>query len=365
MRDAGIDVLLVTDPNNLTYLTGYRTNLFDSKFRPFVALLPLESDPILILPSLEKGVGEETSWITDIRTWGTRPGDLGTDPLAAIISIIKSAGFGASTIGIELSNQRMGLSYDNFSVIKSGLPEASWGDLSPILWALRAIKSPAEIANLRKAAEITDAAYHKVLEVAHEGMSEREIQAVMGEVYMARGSDLKGFIVVASGPVRYKMANPYASGRTLERGDMVVLDFGAVYDGYWCDLTRGFFVGEVSDYQRELYEISVAATAATVEYIKPGMLAEDPDIFSEKYIVDAGKKDLLMHRTGHSIGLEVHELPSLGLGDKSVLQPGMVCAVEPAMYDFAVGCFRMEDIVEITEDGATYLSNCRRELTIV
>lgn len=365
MANEGIDLLLVSDANNLTYLSGYRTNLFHSKFRPFFALIPREGSPILVLPSLEKGVGEEYSWIPDIRTWGTRPGDLSTDPLAALASVLTSEGFGDATIAIELSNQRIGMSNRDFERVKSSLPEATWADLCPIVWGLRAIKSAAEIANLRRSAEISDAAWHAVLDMATVGTSEKEIASTLGETFIAEGGELGGFIVVNSGPQRYKLANPYASDYRLQTGDMCIIDFGAVYDGYWCDLTRAFFAGAVADYQRELYEFSVSATEQTVAMMKPGLACEEIDAFAESLVIEAGYQNLLLHRTGHSIGLEMHELPSLGLGESTTLKPGMVLAVEPALYDFNVGAFRMEDIVVVTEVGVDYLSQGNRELNIL
>jgi Xaa-Pro aminopeptidase len=257
------------------------------------------------------------------------------------------------------------MNIDAFTDLQARLPKATWVDSTAVFWKLRGLKSDAEVANLRKAAEITDAAYETVLSSAQEGMTEREIQAILGQEYMRLGSDFRGFIIVGSGPSRYKMMNPYASDNRLKRGDMCILDFGAVYDGYWCDLTRGFFIGEVSDRQREFYEVAKAASAAAVAAVKPGVACEEIDQVAENYLVEAGYKEHMLHRTGHSIGLEVHELPSIGLGEKTLLQPNMVVAIEPGIYDFEIGGFRMEDIVLVTETGSEYLSNCQREITIV
>lgn len=366
MAEIGADVLLATQPNNLTYISGYRTNLFDSNFRPYSALIPREGDSTLILPSLEYGVGLETSWIDDVRPWGPNDGDIAPDGFTALTMVMKERGFDDAKVAVEKGfGQRIGMSVDEFAGLQEALPGVEWLDSTAMMWKLRAVKSDAEVANLRKANEITDAAYMAVLDQVKEGTSEREIQAIMGSTFLALGGDLKGFIVVNAGKDRYKMMNPFASDYQLQRGDMCNIDFGAVYQGYWSDLTRGFFVSEVSDRQREFYEVAKAASAAGVAAAKPGVTCEEIDQVCEEYLVSRGYGDYMLHRTGHSIGLEVHEMPGISLGMKTVMQPNMVFAIEPGIYDFDIGGFRMEDIILVTEDGAEYLSHCERELTVV
>lgn len=366
MRENDVDVLLVSAPNNVTYMSGYRTNLFDSNFRPYFALIPQDGAATLILPDLEVGVGEETSWIDDIRQWGANKGGIAADGLSALVMVMQERGFDRLKVAVEKGfGQRLGMSYDEFVGLQERLPGVEWKDATPLLWHLRVLKSDAEVAKLRKASEITDAAYEAVLEHAKVGTSEREINAIMGETYMRLDGDFRGFIVVNAGKQRYKMMNPYASEYRLQRGDMCIMDFGAVFQGYWSDLTRGFFAGEVSDRQREFYEVAKAASAAGVAAVKPGVTCEQIDEVCGAYLVDAGYKDYMLHRTGHSIGLEIHEMPSLGPNQTTVMEPNMVFAVEPGIYDFDIGGFRMEDIVVVTESGSEYLSNCTRELTVV
>ena len=372
MREQEIDALLISQAQNLIYLTGYRTNLFVSNFRPFLAVLPLEGDPVLLLPFLELGVGQEVSWIADQRAWGPNMDTdftrdmYAVDALESARKVLQEKKLDKGRIGIELGmGQRIGMSVQQYEQLRGALPGATWKDASPLLWKVRAKKSPKEVEYLRKASQITDKGYEAAVKAAHAGITERELQAVMGETFMREGSDYNGFIIVNSGKQRYKMMNPYAIDRKLEKGDMCIFDFGAVYNGYWSDLTRGFFVGEASPRQREFYEISREATALTAAAVKPGVTGESVDAVAEKFIADKGYRRYMFHRTGHSIGVEVHEIPSIGAGEKTVLEPGMCFAIEPGIYDFNVGSFRVEDIVTVTEKGFEYLSNCRRELTVV
>jgi Xaa-Pro dipeptidase len=375
MREAKLDALLVSAPNNLTYISGYRTNLFDSNFRPFLCLVPLDGDPVLLLPTLEVGVGEEVSWISDIRPWGPPPGKvtwgsspkvIAPDSLNAARIVIEEKKLASARVGIEQGfGQRIGMSLEQFGQLKGFLPKADWGDSTGLFWKLRSVKSKKEVEFLRKASEITDKGYEAVLASAKEGMTERRLQGIMGETYMREGSDYRGFIIVQAGPERYKMMNPYATDRKIKRGDAVTFDFGAVYNGYWSDLTRTFFVGECSPEQRKMYQDAREVSELTVKQVRPGVTCESIDIFAEKQLHDRGYKEHMLHRTGHSIGLEVHEMPSIGAGEKTVMQANMTAAIEPGIYDFGVGGFRMEDIVLVTDNGVEYLSNCTRELTIV
>jgi len=372
MREQEIDAVLVSQPQNLIYYTGYRTNLYVSNFRPFLAILPLESDPVLLLPFLELGVGQEVAWIDDQRAWGPNMDTdftrdmFAVDALESATKVLKEKKLDRARIGTELGmGQRIGMSVQQLDQLKAGLPGATWKDASPLLWKVRGKKSKKEVEFLRKASQITDKGYEAVLKIAKEGVTERELQAAMGETFMKEGSDYNGFIIVNSGKERYKMMNPYATDRKLQKGDMCIFDFGAVYNGYWSDLTRGFFVGEASPRQREFYEVSRGATETTAKAVKPGVTGESIDAVAEKFITDKGYRRYMFHRTGHSIGVEVHEIPSIGAGEKTVLEPGMTFAIEPGIYDFSVGSFRVEDIVTVTENGFEYLSNCRRELTVV
>lgn len=371
-----LDALLASAPNNVVYISGYRTNLFDSNFRPFLCLVPADGEPTLLLPTIEVGVAEEVAWIDDIRPWGPAPGSkawgqspavIAADALNAARIVIEEKKLASGRIGIEKGfGQRIGMSMEQFEQLESLLPKVQWGDSTGLFWKLRSVKSKKEVEYLRRASEITDKAYETVLASAAAGMTERDLQAIMGETYMREGSDFRGFIIVQSGPERYKMMNPYASDRKLKRGDAVTFDFGAVYNGYWSDLTRTFFVGECSPRQRVMYEAAREVSELTVKQVRPGATCESVDLFAEQELHRRGYKEYMLHRTGHSIGLEVHELPSIGAGEKTVLQPDMTAAIEPGIYDFnGVGGYRIEDIVHVTWTGVEYLSNCRRELTIV
>lgn len=365
LEEKGLDFLLISQPENLIYLTGYRTILYQSKFRPFLAVIPKSGDPVLILPVLEKGVGEKTSFYDDIRTWGNIPGVAGPDPIAVAKDVVMEKKLENGRAGIELGmGQRLGMTFDQFNELKKAVPKVKFEDCSSVMWNVRMVKSPKEIEYIREACRITDVACEKAIEASAAGVSEVEIQRVLGQTMMEEGADVPGFLVVASGGDRYNMINPYATRRKLEKGDMVNLDIGAIYKGYWSDLTRGYFIGKATDRQKAFYEAALKINQAAIEAVKPGIPASAVDKAAENMIDKLGYREYMLHRTGHSLGLEVHELPSIAPGDETQLVPGVICTIEPGIYDFNIGAFRIEDTIVVTEAGYEYLTHSPRELQI-
>jgi Xaa-Pro dipeptidase len=369
MREAKLDAALLSDAGNMVYVTGYRTLLYISKFRPFLAMVFAEGDPVLILPNLEVGVGRQMGWIDDVRGWGARgPYTDRPDALSIVRDVIAERRLGGKRIGFELSlGQRLGMTFDQFEAFRGAFEAAGCaiGNIADVMWKLRVKKSPREIEYLRKAGHATDAGYLAALAVAREGISEKELSDAVGIGMINAGADWPAFLVVQSGPSRYDMMNPPASERRVEKGDMVIFDIGAAYRGYWGDLTRGFFIGQPTQRQREFYQAELEIFTRTREAVRPGITIEEIDKVAEAVTADLGYTDYMWHRTGHAIGIDVHELPSVALGDKTVLEPGMVFTIEPGIYDFSVGAFRLEDVVVVTDKGYESLNpGSPTELTV-
>ena len=186
----------------------------------------------------------------------------------------------------------------------------------------------------------------------------------LGELLVAHGHDQAAFTIVASGP---NSASPHheAGERTIRDGDAVVLDFGGTVDGYYSDTTRTVVVGEPAERLREVHVVVAAAQRAATEVVRPGIEIETVDRAARSVIEAAGFGDRFIHRTGHGIGLEVHEPPYAAAGDHTVLEPGMTFSVEPGIYlDGELGV-RIEDIVEVTDDGVESLNTTSRDLRVV
>lgn len=365
MAECDLEGVLLTQPENLIYFSGYRTSLYNSKFRPFFCFVPGKGEPTLVLPILELGLGKQTSYLEDIRCWGNLPGCQGVDPISLMAEVLKGAGKEKATIGIELDyGQRMGMNMVQFDELRSRLPNVHFKPSSGAIWKLRCIKSPREVEYMREACRITDKAVEAAIDVIREGISEREVGKTLGITMLQEGADIPRSLSVSSGVGGYDVLNAFGTNRLLRKGDMVNFDFGALYNGYCSDITRSVFVGSPSKRQKEFYQAIRKVLETTLEAVRPGVPVSEVDRIAEETITELGYRKYMLHRTGHGLGLEVHEPPSIGPGEGVILEEGMVVAIEPGIYDFTIGAFRIEDNIVITSGAFEFLSNCTRELVV-
>ncbi len=366
MADNKVDGLVLTDPSNLIYFTGYRTILYASKFRPFLAVIPQSGEPVLVLPNLEVGDGVKTAWVKDVRGWGKGLNAIAPDAFGLMGDVLREKKLDKGRIGIELATgQRLAMTFDQWEALKSQVPAAEFVNSADLIWQVRIIKSLQELDYIRASCKATDAAFLAAIAAARPGVTERELQRILGRTMMDMGADAPGFLVVASGPQRYDMINPFASDRTLQVGDMLNFDIGAIYRGYWSDLSRGVYIGSVTDRQREFYKAEEEIFYAALNAVKPHIPASAVDKVTEETTRRIGFGPYMLHRTGHSLGLDVHELPSVAVGDETILLPGMIITIEPGVYDFSIGAWRIEDTVLVTDTGYELLTNSPRQLMVL
>lgn len=248
--------------------------------------------------------------------------------------------------------------------LQQALPESSYVSMTSALPMLRAIKDADELERLAAAGAAADACVEEIATATFAGRRESEIGADLAELLRKHGHSQVDFTVVGSGS---NGANPHheLSERVIEPGDMVVLDFGGLKDGYGSDTTRTMHVGDPTDEERKVFEIVRQAQQAGFEAVRPGVACQEVDRAARKVIADAGCGEYSIHRTGHGIGLTTHEPPYMIEGETHPLQPGMCFSIEPGIYlpdRFGV---RIEDIVTVTEDGGQRLNNTSHEMRIV
>jgi Xaa-Pro aminopeptidase len=255
------------------------------------------------------------------------------------------------------------VTYANYSFLREGGVE-----LEPrrgVVEALRAVKEPGELDAIRRATEVTDATYERLLEEPLAGKTEKELVWRMEQLFHECGADGLAFDVdIASGPTA---AAPHAmpGDRVVQEGDMVLVDAGARVDGYCSDCTRTYAVGEISDANRELYEIVKQAQQAGVEAVRPGVSGRDVDAVARDVIAAAGYGEHFGHGLGHGLGLLVHEAPVLRPESIDVLTPGNVVTVEPGIYLSGAVGIRIEDTVVVTDDGVEVLTGVTKDLITV
>ncbi len=196
------------------------------------------------------------------------------------------------------------------------------------------------------------------------GRRETEVAADLANLLLEHGHSQVDFTVVGSGP---NGANPHheAGERTIEEGDMVVLDFGGLKDGYGSDTTRSVHVGEPTEEEREVFEIVRAAQQAGFEAVRPGVACQEIDRAARKVISDAGYGEYFIHRVGHGIGITTHEPPYMVEGEEHLIEPGMCFSIEPGIYLSGRFGVRIEDIVTATADGGRRFNHTPHELHIV
>lgn len=242
------------------------------------------------------------------------------------------------------------------------------GELVPttgIVQAIRMIKTNDELAIMKKAAEISDAAYEHILQFVKPGMSEIEVANEL-EFHMRKlGATSSSFDIIVASGWRSALPHGVASNKLIENGELVTLDFGALYQGYCSDMTRTFAVGHVSDELRKIYDTVLEAHLRGLKGTKSGMTGKEADALTRDYIKEQGYGDYFGHGTGHGLGLEVHEGPVLSPKGEVELKENMVVTVEPGIYVPKVGGCRIEDDIIITKDGNVSLNQASKTFTMV
>ncbi|MFD9425445.1 MULTISPECIES: aminopeptidase P family protein [unclassified Streptomyces] len=346
---AGLAGVLVAPGPDLVHLTGYQPV---STERLTLLVLKAGQDPVLVVPTLEAPDAEHAvgAPALTLRDWTD-----GKDPYEVTAPLLDTGG-------------RYGISDNAWAMHLLGLqqilPTTSYTSLTEALPMLRAVKDAHELDRLAAAGAAADATYGEILKVRFSGRRETDVAADLAALLKRFGHSQVDFTVVGSGP---NGANPHheAGDRTIERGDMVVLDFGGLKHGYGSDTSRTVHVGEPTAEEQRVHDIVREAQKAGCDAVRPGAACQDIDRAARAVITEFGYGERFIHRTGHGIGVTTHEPPYMIEGEELPLVPGMCFSVEPGIYLPGRFGVRIEDIVTVTEDGGRRLNTTPRELAIV
>ena len=344
--------VVVAPSPDLVYLTGYGPMPLE---RLTALVIRPDGAAVLVVPELERQLAMDSAAGQTLETnqvVGWRDGD---DPYNLVASILPSEGRVA--IG-----DRMWASH--VLALQRTAPALAFEPASRIIGRLRAVKDPDELGALRRAGRGADEAFRQICGTRFLGRREEEIAEDLAALLLEHGHSRADFTIVASGP---NAASPHhePSGRTIFPRDVVVMDFGGEVGGYFSDTTRTVVVGEAPAGFEEVYRLVQEAQDAAVRTVRPGVTAQDVDRAARRIIDTAGYGERFFHRTGHGIGLEVHEPPYIIEGNETVLTPGMTFSVEPGVYLEGRFGVRIEDIVAVTADGVERLNRSSRELQTV
>lgn len=343
MQARELEALLITSSYNLRYITGFT----GSSGMAFVTK-------------------DHALFITDFRyTEQAGKQAVGFDVIQADKGLPQEVAAQAGKLGVKsVAFEQDHVTYTAFKQYEE-LFEAELTPVSGIIEKIRMFKTPEEIEILKAAAKIADDTYEYICTFIKPGMTELEVSNEL-EFYMRKqGATSSSFDIIVASGIRSALPHGVATDKVIETGDMVTMDFGALYQGYISDITRTVAVGEPSEKMKEVYDIVLKAQELGVEKIGPNMTGIEADAIARDYIKEKGYGEAFGHSTGHGIGMEVHEAPGLSFRSETKLEPGMAVTIEPGIYLPGVGGVRIEDDIMITESGNERLTHSSKELRIL
>lgn len=343
LSGADCDALLVTHLTNIRYLTGFTGS---------AGLLVVDGDGLL--------------FVTDGRYEEQAAGQLDASGVTARIEIGRSSEVQRQLVTDRLSGvDRLGLEADHVTwadqrrFAEAWFPGAELVATSGLVENLRIVKDPGEVARIEAACAIADAALAVVLPGLHGGPTEVEFALTLDTEMRRRGADDISFDTIVAAGSNASRPHHEPGTRRIEQGDLVVIDFGALVDGYHSDMTRTIPVGGLAaldDTQRRMVSVVTASQAAGVVAVRAGGAAKDVDAACRAVIEEAGWGDAFVHGTGHGVGLDIHEAPGVSASSAATLADGHVVTVEPGVYLPGHGGVRIEDTVVVTIDGCRTLT---------
>jgi len=327
--------------------------------RPLVVIVPLIGDPVAIVPNIEMASFEPIEFPGPVFDWRDETGFQNAfEQAGAALPHLKHA----KRFGLEAQRMRV---FEQMA-LASVFPDANFVDAHQVISQIRLRKTTNEIAKLKEAIRISEEALEATLQEVKVGQSETEIESILLRHLFAHGADGISFEpIVAAGD---NSAQPHAKARPdykIKKGDALLIDFGASYQGYNADITRTFFVEEVSDFDRAFYETVFAANERGKAVSKAGITADEVDDSVQKVLEGSQFAEFRRHKTGHGLGLDVHEAPQIMRGNETKLETGMVFTIEPGLYRMGECGVRIEDDVLVTDNGIECLTSFPRELRIV
>ncbi|MBY9078495.1 aminopeptidase P family protein [Paenibacillus sp. HN-1] len=371
IRENEWDAVILTNKENMRYFTGYQLIVWGSGIsKPACVIITKDGDVTMITGYTNRDALRATSWVEDVVVWDRlgRNGALADLP-EAIHDVLVRKGVDKGRIGMETGvGFRLHLHMSDYNKLMGRLTDAAIVDAGPAIWEIRVIKSALEIERVRMACKINIQAYEAAFQAIRFGMTEMELYRVISQAMIAYGADEVFPMGIRAGVERYAQSNCPPGDRPIREGEIILIDGGPGYRGYFSDIIREAVIGEPTSRQQELYNIALAACEKGLEHMKPGMKCGEVCSLVDSFVDEQGYGDyydLYRGWIGHSVGMSIHEMPAVELGSEVVLQPGMVFAIEPTIYEEGVGMFTVEENILITDTGCEVLTPISRELRIL
>lgn len=354
LKETDIDWLALVPNTSMVYLTGIHSHMSE---RPFVIFVSNTGQRAAIVPILEAMKARDAGIADDcIFAWGDSEGYLG-----AFGQAVQTLGLSNKTVGVEARYMRV-LEADVLTEMGKGIRLVHADD---VVNDLRLRKDADEIRGMQRAVDIAETAFKAYFPQIKVGMTEKEIAKGLVQAMNEAGADAMTFSPIVSAGANGASPHAVPTDRPIEAGDLLIIDWGAQAGDYVSDITRTFAVGDVSEQARAMYDAVLVANRAGVAACKPLVSCHEIDQAARQAIEAAGFGEYFIHRTGHGLGMEAHEAPSLASGNHKQLPVGAAFTVEPGVYVPDVGGVRIEDDVVLTENGHVCLTSLTRELVTV
>jgi len=349
-----LDALLLTTEPEVRYYSGFLSQFWESPTRPWFLVVPLTGKPVAVVPAIG-AAGMTSTWLDDVRTWPSPdPRDDGVSLLRAVLDALPRR-FGR--IGVPMgAESRLRMPLRDYMILRDALPDREFVDVRDLIWRVRVVKSEREIEKVRFACGIASDAFEALPSRIRKGMTEREICRAFKLDTIAGGADSAPYVMGASGAGSYDDIIMGPGDRIVGDGDIMIIDTGITFDGYFCDFNRNYAFGRAGDAARRAYETVYRATEAGFQAARPG--ATTTDLWSAMWqeLEAGGALGNDVGRLGHGLGMQLTEWPSNMPGDDTPLQPGMVMTLEPGMAFAPRQWMIHEENIVIRADGAEWLS---------
>ena len=363
MHRRNLDAILVTTPQNIRYFTGFDSQFWESPTRPWFVVVPGEGKPIAVVPEI--GASEmKRTWVEDVRSWPSPiPED---DGISLLSDVVNSVATKFNTIGAELGREMtLRMPVNDFLKLRTFIKRQII-DGSPALWEMRMVKTESEIQRIGHICKLASESYQDLPKYLNIGETERDAVRKLRIDLTKRGADSIPFLPAVSGEGGVSQIVCGPSDRKLENGDILFMDTGSTYDGYFCDFDRNFAIGKISDEARKVHDLLWKATESGIAASVPGMTTEDVWFAMNKVIEEGSVKGNNAGRLGHGVGLQLTEPPSHRRGDKTKLVPNMVITIEPGLEYLPGKMLVHEENIVVTEDGPKLLTiRAPREMPVI
>ncbi|MCE8545657.1 aminopeptidase P family protein [Ruegeria pomeroyi] len=355
MAAQGLDGLLLMTEPELRYFSGFHTLFWQSPTRPWFLFVPASGKPIAVIPEIGAELMRR-GWLDDVRTWpAPQPQDDGISLLTELLSPLAARG---ARLGVMKGHETLlRMPLGDWERLISALPGLEIADATGLVQGLRMVKTPAEIEKLAHICAIGSATFEAVPQFVSEGMPLDAVFREFRRAAIGLGADDAPYVVGAADQGGYADVISPPSQRPLRAGDVLMLDTGCTWDGYFCDFDRNWAIGRADDAARRAYDVLWRATQAGIDAARPGATCRDLFAAMSAVIAELDDSGGDIGRLGHGLGMQLTEQPSHAAFDTTVLQENMVLTIEPSLsYGNGLMMVHEENIV-VTEGPARLLTN--------